>query len=183
MSAENKVLATIRNQLQGAQQVLEGTMEGVTAEQAHWTPPGVANPLGATYAHIVTSEDAIINAMIRGQAPLFASTWAGKIGVSEPPPSPDPNNPGLPNWAQWARRVKVDLATLRQYAQAVYKASDEYLTSLSDEELERTIDLSALGIGENSVSQLLSTIISNTHWHTGEISCLKGLQGQKGYPF
>jgi hypothetical protein len=179
----NNVVTLLREQLKGAGQVLEGTMEGVAAEHAQWTPPGTANPLGATYAHILTTEDALINGIIKGAAPLFASTWAGKIGVSEPLPSPDPNKPGLPDWAAWSRRVQVDVAALREYAQAVYAAADEYLASVSDEDLGRSIDLSGLGLGERSVGSLLGTVIANTHWHTGEIACLKGLQGLRGYPF
>ena len=89
MSAENKMCAAIQAQLQGAHEVLEGTMADVTAQQAQWSPPGTANPLGATYAHILTTEDAMINGMIKGAAPLFASTMAGKVGVNEPPPGPN----------------------------------------------------------------------------------------------
>ena len=150
---------------------------------AHWTPPGTANPLGATYAHIVSTEDGIVIGAIQGAAPLYASSWAGKAGISEPPPMPDPNNPGLPDWGEWSRKVQVDVAALRAYAQGVYAASDEYLASLTDEDLGRMVDLSGLGLGERSVGDLLGTVISNTHWHTGEIACLKGLQGEKGYPF
>ncbi len=73
---------------------------------------------------------------------------------------------------------------MREYAQAVYAATDEYLASLTDEDLGRPVDLSALGLGEMPFSQaFLGGILNGTHWHTGEISCLKGLQGQKGYPF
>lgn len=28
-----------------------------------------------------------------------------------------------------------------------------------------------------------SILIANVQWHTGEVSCVKGLQGEKGYPF
>src|SRR5712692_7567119 len=46
----------------------------------------------------------------------------------------------------WARRVRVDLAALRQYAHAVYAASDEYLRSLSPDALSLSVDLSARGL-------------------------------------
>ncbi|NIQ37353.1 MAG: hypothetical protein GTN81_02010 [Proteobacteria bacterium] len=121
--------------------------------------------------------------MIRGGAPLFASSWAGKIGASEFPPGPDPNSTGFPDWSEWAKKVKIDLAEFRKYAQAVYDATDEYLVSLTDDDLDRPVDLSALGLGERSLGYLLiNGIIGNTFTHCGEISCVKGLQGKRGYP-
>jgi hypothetical protein len=180
---ENRAVSLLRAQYQNAHEVLEGTLQDVTSEQAHWRPPGIANPLGATYAHILISEDGVINGMLKGSGPLSVSTWAGKIGVSELPPMPGPEVGGLPSWDEWARRVKVDQAALQSYAQAVYAATDEYLASLTDEDLNRSLDLSGLGVGQQTLGWLLSLMLSNVNWHTGEISCLKGLQGAKGYPF
>lgn len=39
-------VSLIQAQLQGAHQVLEGTMQDVTQQQADWSPPGKAIPLG-----------------------------------------------------------------------------------------------------------------------------------------
>lgn len=183
MMTSNKNVSFLRQQLKGAHEFLEGVMADVKAEHAHWKPGGKANPIGATYAHVVTSEDAIINGTLKEAPPLFASTWAGKVGISQPPPAPSPDSPGLPDWRDWAVQIQVDLSALRQYAQAVYAATDDYLASLSDDDLTDTLDLSALGLGERTVADvLLGGVLSNVQWHTGEISCLKGLQGLKGYP-
>jgi hypothetical protein len=171
-------ISFLRQQLQDAHGLLEATMNDVTVEQAHWAPLGVANPLGASYAHAVMSEDFIVNGMLKGAAPLVVSTWAGKVGISEPPPPPtDP-------WNKWGRQVRVDLPALREYAQAVYKASDEYLASLDDAGLNRLIDLSAFQLGQQTAGWLLSNaVLGHVNGHCGEVSCLKGLQGAKGYPF
>jgi hypothetical protein len=81
-------------------------------------------------------------------------------------------------------RVKVDLPALRKYAQAVYAASDEYLASLTDDDLNRPVNLSALGLGESTVGYVLTNgALGNAFSHSGEISWLKGLQGKRGYPF
>jgi hypothetical protein len=168
----------LRGQLKEAHELLEGTMLDVTAEQGRWLPPGVANPLGATYAHAVLSEDGLINVLLKGGAPLAATSWAGRTGVAEPMPQfPAP-------WHEWGRRVKMDLPALRQYAQAVYTASDEYLASLSDEDLIRVVDLSIEAVGQQSLGWLLSNaVVGHVNQHCGEVACLKGLQGMKGYPF
>ncbi len=174
----------IREQLKGALDVLEGTMEGVTPEQARWNPPGRAIPIGAQYAHVVFGQDGVISGLIKQEAPLFATAWAGKTGASEPPPGPDPKAPGFPDWSGWSRKVQLDLPALRQYARAVNAATDQYLAGLGDADLQRSVDLSVLGLPPMPVKRVLSlAVIGNALTHCGEISCLKGLQGAKGYPF
>ena len=97
-------IEALREQFQSANRVLEGTMQDVTAEQAHWAPPGHAVPVGASYFHIIMSEDYMVNSFVKGEAPWMATTWAGKTGISEPypPPSEGP-------WEPWAKRVQIDL--------------------------------------------------------------------------
>jgi hypothetical protein len=181
---DTRQVELLREQVKSAVRLLEGTMEGVSAAQAHWMPPGIANPIAANYAHVVLGQDGLVNARLKGGAPLAATSWAGKTGVSEMPPGPDPAKPGFPDWSKWARQVRVDLAATRQYAQAVYAATDAYLASLTDEDLARPIDASAVGLGQIPLKQLLmGGVIGNALTHAGEISCLKGLQGGKGYPF
>jgi hypothetical protein len=182
--ATSQRAALLRDILKQATRFLEGTMEGVTAEQAHWAPPGTANPIAANYAHVVVAQDGLVNGMLKGGAPLGATTWAGKTGVSEPPPGPDPSKPGFPDFSTWAKRVKVDLPAIRAYARAVYAATDAYLATLSDDDLRRSLNVSALGLPPVTLEQLIvGGVIGNAMTHCGEISCLKGLQGGKGYPF
>ena len=110
-----------------------------------------------------------------GKPALFESEWEGKTGISKP------------QWGaefEWGRELKVDLEASREYAQAVYKAADDYLTSLTDEDLDRIIDMTDQGFGEQSVAWTISSfLISHTHNMAGEASVLKGLQGAKGYPW
>ncbi|MBK8046447.1 MAG: hypothetical protein IPK16_04510 [Anaerolineales bacterium] len=87
------------------------------------------------------------------------------------------------HWHGWSQSVQIDLPALRAYAQAVYANSDEFVAGLSDADLGNEVDLSAIGFGRQSLGMLLSVLVSNVHWHTGEISCLKGIQGYQGYPF
>lgn len=165
--------------MQHARQWMAGTMNGVTDEQAHHTPPGIANPLGATYAHLVVSEDMLVNGLLRGQPPLAATSWEGKTGLSEP-------MPWLDRWAEygpWTRRVQIDLDALRAYAQAVFDNTDAYIASLSEEDLERKIDMSAAGMGEVPVAWVIGRLlIGHIDNECGEIACLKGIQGVRGYP-
>src|SRR5215208_4868301 len=114
-TATTSRLALLQRIVTDARAVLEGTMADVTQAQADYAPPGIANPLGATYAHVVWSEDMIVQGMFRQTQPLFAADWATRTGLSEPMPSPGPEWAG---YAAWTRRVKINLPQLRDYARA-----------------------------------------------------------------
>jgi hypothetical protein len=173
-SLHMSVTKFLREQIQQAHGLLEATMEGVTNEQAHWTPPGIANPLSATYVHAIVSEDIAINMVLKSGAPLYATAWAEKTGISEIQPL---------TTAEWARRVRIDVPTTRSYARAVHAATDAYLADLQEEELNRILDLSNFGLGQMSVGAVLSRLVlGHIDNMSGEISVLKGLQGSRGYP-
>ncbi|MBF8260050.1 MAG: DinB family protein [Actinobacteria bacterium] len=180
-TAENRAVVLLQEQVKEAIKWLEGVVADLTTEDAQWKPPGTALPAGAIYAHTVTSMDAVVNAILRGGPPMFAAAWAGKTGMSEQPPGPDPAHPGMPDWTAWSRRVTVDLAITRKYAGAVEAAVNDYLATLSDADLGRTIDLSAFGFGEVTVEFLLTNaVLGHAFSHGGEIACLKGMRGKKG---
>ena len=166
-------VAQLRQDFKSAQNFLEGTIQGVSDEQARWKPPGAAHTIAVNYAHVAFSEDGIVNGLVRKGAPLFASRFAGKTGASEPPP------PG-PAWGDWSQSVQVELTALREYANAVFAETDAWLATARPEELAATVDMGPAG--QWSVGTLLGVMVGNRWMHTGEISCLKGLQGAQGYP-
>src|SRR3990170_1742812 len=103
----------LRGDIRRAHKPLEMVLKEGTPEMAAWHPPGLANPIGATYAHAVCGEDIFIQQVLQDGEPLLESSWKGRTGISEPQLSAD---------FEWARRVQVDLPAARQYAQAVYAA-------------------------------------------------------------
>ena len=167
-----------RKLLHTAHEALEGTVAGATLDQVTWDPPGKAFSIAANYAHVVTSEDMGVQRLLRGKDLLAATSWAGRAGMSEMPPL----GPGGGDLKAWSGRARVDLPALQKYGQAVYVATDEYLASLTPEGLSRSLDLSALGLGQQPVSYILNALVVNAAMHCGETSCLKGIQGLKGYP-
>ena len=164
----------LRQQFKECNEWLGATMQGVTKDQAHWKPAGTANPLGASYVHILLTQDIVANEAIKAGARMYTTTWANKVGVSELPPAEE-----VTAWAQWARLVKVDLEALAAYGQAVQTSVDQLLTALTETELGRTV---VTPFGSSTVQSLVSrAIIGHTYSHTGEIASVKGLQGVKGY--
>jgi hypothetical protein len=171
----------IRHVVRDARLVLDGTMADVTQVQVDYIPPGIANPLGATYAHVVCSEDMVVQGMFRQTAPLLAGTWAARTGLSEPMPVPGPD---WADYAPWTRRVKIDLDALRAYAQAVAAQTDSWLAGLSDADLNQPMDLTGIGLGQHTWATAIALLLANhLGTETGEIAVLKGIQGARGYPF
>jgi hypothetical protein len=102
--------------------------------------------------------------------------YAGKTGASEPHP--------MGNYGEWAGRVTVDMPQLAEYITAVFKNTEDYVGSLKPEDLDKELDLSSAGMGKMSLGAFITmTSVIHPSNHTGEISCMKGLQGAKGYPF
>src|SRR5205823_4934874 len=115
----------------------------------------------------------------QGKKALFDTEWKGKTGVSEPHPYE-----WTTEYPRWLKEVKIDTSKVHKYAKAVFAATEEYVASLSENDLQKRVDLSAYGMGESNVGHVLSAmIIGHANSIMGEISVLKGLQDLKGYPF
>lgn len=162
----------LRQDFASAHGFLEGTLGEISNADATAPGPGATNSIAANYAHALFGEDGVVNGMVAGRAPLFATTFAGKAGASEPPPQG-------PAWGEWAKSATFDIAKLRAYGQAVYAATDAYLATAKGSDLERMLDMPG---DQYSVSRFLGIMVGNAWMHCGEISCLKGIRGQKGYP-
>lgn len=152
---------------------LEGTMKGVTDEVLQYKPEGRPTPIAGQVAHIVTGVDFFLIGMAAGRQPLMLGEFAGKSGISEPPPQGG-------DWAEWGDRVQVNLSEVHEYAKSVFAAVDDYLSTITDADLDRTVEFGPAG--EQTIGWAFNIMLLNTYSHTGEIACIKGLQGLQGYP-
>jgi hypothetical protein len=183
-------------------QVLEAVVADLTQDQADWTPPGTASPIGALYWHTIAYSDQLIHEycmpplrvipyvewlearcakrdLNMGQAPLRLSAgWQEKALIVSPPENPqDPFSILRPARAG----LRVDLPMMHGYAQATAEALLSRVASLTPEELKHTI---CTPIGDFALDQFVdSFIIWHINAHCGEIAALKGVQGLKGYPW
>lgn len=175
----NLATEILLNQLKAAHASLEQTMEGVTDEVAHFMPPGKANPIAGTYAHLVFSEDMFIHKFLMKTPPLMDVDFKDKTGASEIQPT---------DWEKaypkWLREVKIDVKQFHEYAKAVFAKSEEYVASLTDADLEKDVDMSSFGMEPRKTYDFIANLISGHAYPImGEIAVLKGIQGLKGYPF
>lgn len=164
----------LRMQLEAAHNYLEATVGEATPEQLHYAPPGRALPVGAAYAHVVFSEDIMVQTL-KGEKPLFES------GVTTGASEPHPNFMVEGTWGhypEWTKSARFDLAQLKAYAQRVYANTDAYLATLREDDLDKPNMFSEKSQAW-SISRALIAHVDNL---AGEISAAKGLQGLQGYP-
>jgi len=122
----------------------------------------------------VSSEDDLVQTTFVGRRMLSTEEWAGKTGISLHVPARGSD------WYAWGRRVHVDLPATRRYAEAVYQATDQFLATVTPDQLGRVPNVPLPG--NQTLDWLLyNLIIQHAALHTGEISVLKGLQGIPGY--
>jgi hypothetical protein len=86
------------------------------------------------YGLVLLCEDVIVNGVLDARPPLALSTWHARTGMSELPPIVARRRMGISGLppvvagdrGAWAARVRIDLAALRDYAVAVYAATDAF---------------------------------------------------------
>jgi hypothetical protein len=163
--------------LQNALEILGQVTADLTKEQADWQPPGLANPIGATYWHTISGVDDVVYGWALGQEPLRRrEKWDERV---LPVSVPEPEHGG--DMQTYLRTIRVDLPALHDYARAVAEATQGWLGSLAPEDLNRRIETP---IAEYKLGQLLDLfVVWHINVHCGEIAALKGCQGAKGYPF
>lgn len=167
-------IEAVRSGIAYSHEIFMATAGDLTAELTHWLPPGIANPIGAIFAHALIEQDEWIG-IAKASPPLHDSTFKGKTGISEIRNGITP---------EWAKLLEIDLEKIRAYAEAVHADTERYVDGLTEDDLDRMIDMSIIGAGDKTLGWMLGTLLINhTSWMTGEISCLKGLQGERGYPF
>ena len=77
------------------------------------------------YAESVVVEDVTVHG-IAGRAPLALSTWRGRTGLSRLPPLSR-----FRGERTWTDNVAINVGELRTYAQAVYAATDSFLSGFA----------------------------------------------------
>ncbi len=161
---------TLQQQMQTLHTIMEAAIGDCPSETvARKLPESTVNCIGAIYAHTIFGEDGMVNGLIRGGAPVYyARGWAEKVGMEMP-------KGGLePDW-----EPSFDIGLFRDYAKAVYQATDDFLANASDADFAKIVDA-----GFAPPMPVQSFVANVLAWHVathqGEISALKGVQGLNG---
>lgn len=147
-------------------------LEGLTAEQVNWLPPGNTVSIGFNAWHIFRTEDNIVNFVLQNRKPpvWLAAGYCDRMGL----PKVDQ---GTGMSLEEARKITInDPALLCEYGVEVGKSALEYLKNVPLEELELVQLIKPLG--EMSRGKVLRQVVM-THgfMHLGEINHIKGQLG------
>ena len=146
--------------------------EELSEEQLYWRPAEGGCHIGFVLWHYVRTEDNIIQFILQNRKP---TVWI-EGGYFE--------RFGLDRISQGTGMSLEDAAALRlppieqwmEYQRAVWRATDEYLATIKDSDLERIVKIA--GFGEIPAGRALMTIlVTHGFTHLGEINHLRTLQG------
>jgi len=158
-----------------AHRMMEGAVGDCDEATLQYTgAAAVIGNIGAIYFHAVCDEDLMVHGMLQGKPTLHQSGgWETKLGLAMPGPM---------QTLEWAKGLKLpNLAAVREYASAVYAATDGYLAGLSADDLDQEVEV--FGQKQRRGHVLTGVLLWHAISHQGEISALKGVQGKKGLPF
>ena len=151
-------------------------IDGLTDDQFHFRPLDAGNHIAFILWHYVRTEDTVLNSLLQKKTTVWnAEEWDKKLGM-------DPRSQGTGMSAEEAAAVRIgDIGEFKKYMESAFKATEAFLETVKEEDLEQVHDLPFLG--KRSLYQLIGgTILQHGANHMGEISYVKGLQGMKGSP-
>jgi hypothetical protein len=144
----------LKQQVEGAAQVLGATLSGCTDEIINAQSPGTANSIAATVVHAVYTLDRMVTT---GRQTIYESGgFATKLGFEMPPG--------------------------QEYIAAVFAAAARTLEGMTDADLDREVDF--VPGQKTTIGRMLGRIgVFHLGFHIGEVSALKGVRDLKGIPF
>jgi hypothetical protein len=153
--------------------MIDQAVRDLTPEQMHFLPPATnANHIAFTLWHYVRTEDNIVQFILQDRKPTVwveqgrHERWRiDKVAQGTGMTTEQAHALRLPPIGEWM-----------EYQQAVWKATDAYLSSLKDDQLDRIVKV--VPFGEIPVHRALTMpVLTHGHAHLGEICVLRVLQG------
>jgi hypothetical protein len=165
--------AFLRDALRAQHRMIDEAVKDLTDEQLHWVPPNSkANHIAFTLWHYVRTEDNIVQFVLQDRKPTvwitggYHERWGlDKVAQGTGMSTEDAHALRLPSLDEWMA-----------YQQAVWQATDDYLASIDDDALDRTLTVRPFGQIE-ARRALAQVCLTHGHAHLGEICVLRVLQG------
>jgi DinB superfamily len=159
----------IKNNLAFAHRALADARNG-TPEQLHFVPEHGSHSIAWCLWHTARVEDNVINGRCRQATPIWSEQWADRIGLPF-------EGMGTGMSDEEAGQIRIeDMEAFREYQEAVWKQTEEYLNSITPEDLES--ERPTRTGGTETVGQGISLhMLGHFNGHRGEINLLRGMQG------
>ena len=162
----------LRSQYAFAQENLDGAIGRCPPELLRKTIEGsLTNPIGATYAHTVITQDLVLVRGLMGRNPVYHESGIGARVGFELPESPVISRDSM-------AALRFELEPLRKYAAAVRAAVDGYLESAPEGELQAEVPFGPQPRARLWVFGAIG--VWHVASHQGEIAALLGLEGVQG---
>lgn len=150
---------------------MDGALDGLTAEQVNFLPPGNSLSIGFNAWHVFRTQDNITNFVFRKQPPLWmAQGYLEKLGLPKV-------EQGTGMEFETARAISIsDPALLREYGQAVGKDCVAYLKDVDVDSLNEVQMIKPLG--EMPRWKVFRQVcMTHGFMHLGEVNAVKGQLG------
>jgi hypothetical protein len=167
----------LRSTLSALHAQFDEAVQDLSVEQLHWRPLDKGNHVAFIVWHYVRTDDNVIQFVLQDRKPTvwLEGGWDQKLGLDR-----------VAQGTGWTTEQAIALRLPSaedwlEYQRAVWQASEAYLASVSDSELERTVRVA--GFGEIPMRQAITTIlVTHGFTHLGEIHHIRGLLGLKATP-
>lgn len=164
-----KRVEDIRNSLAFAHRAFTDACNG-TSEQLHFIPENGSHSIAWCVWHTARVEDLIINARCQGGEQVWNEEWAKRTGLPF-----EGMGSGMSDEDALGLQI-TDVGAFREYQDAVWAKTDEFLSSISEGELDRAVPTRNGGT-ETVAEAIFLHMIGHFNGHRGEINLLRGMQG------
>ena len=154
--------------LEQSQGYLTKALDGLTQEEAAWSPAAESNSIAFILWHVTRVEDFFVVRVIQRQTELYeAEGWREKLGT----PAKDT---GFDYTIEQLRAWPVPkLEIIRGYADSIRKRTLALLNSITPERLS---ELARPDRSPDSIGAILCRIITEIALHVGQIAYIRGIQ-------
>ena len=156
---------------------LESATKDLTPEQLHWRPSEGCNHIAFTLWHYVRTEDNLIRFVLQDRRTTvwLEQGWNERLGL-------DRVVQGTGMSQEDANAIHIpSVEEFLPYMQAVWQATEEYLSVIIDDDLEHVYMVRPMG-NRPAAQVLTENLLTHGFSHLGEIWVLRGLQGLKESP-
>lgn len=158
----------ILRSLEQSQEYLTKALDGLTQEEATWSPGPECNNIAFILWHVTRWEDFPVNRIIQGQPQLYETEgWREKLGTP-------PKETGYQYTVEQLQGWPVpDLNVLRGYANSVREKTLAFLRSMPAEKLS---EAARPDRSPDTIGAILIGVATEIAMHVGQIAYLRGIQ-------
>lgn len=156
--------------------VLDYTLEGLNVDDLNWQPTPDCNSIGWLAWHLTRWQDVQISSFMKEEQLWIKERWHEKFNR----PADPKDTGGRVKPEEVAKFKSPDAGTLLGYHKAVLARVKQYLTTLNQEDLDKTVEETPFP-QPPTIGALLLIILSDGLQHAGQASYIRGMRQGFGW--